>query len=492
MVDEQPMQYVSEPEKRVPIVFEADVVVAGAGVAGTFAAIAAARKGARTVLIDRFGSVGGNIGPGMINNGHMVSGRPHPSLGFECTVYPGLYGIGKEFLNRYACLGGRSIPPYSETNYPNDSHVASYVAQMMLEECGVQLLLSTQVADPIMDGTTVKGVFIENRSGRQAIPAKVVIDATGEADVARRAGAPFLLPKDEYHELDGHSPTGLGGYFLLGGIDWARHEAHARDVEPCEADVEWVRERYGEAVITQHRYIAPFLRQEFEKSGYEVIREIDLGLGPLKIRADSIGPIRETGCAQGRVAPERVNRVDAGDGLHMSKLEAACRRQIFETVQFWRTYVPGFENCSLLCVAPFLGARGGPSIEGEYILTMYDCREGKRFDDVIYLYGEFRALRWTAERGGAKWVDVPYRVLLPKRIDGLMAAGRCASGIPDTLLRNRMAVKVMGEACGVAAAMSAAKGIAPKQLDCKQLQDALLDAGFYLGDRHRLKELGLV
>ena len=492
MAEKHPIQHVREPEKRVPVLFEADVVVAGAGVAGIFAAIAAARKGARTVLVDRFGSVGGNIGPGMINNGHMVSGRPHPSLGFECTVYPGLYGIGKEFLNRYACLGGRSIPPYSGPNYPNDSHVASYAAQMMLEESGVQLLLSTQVADPIMDGTTVEGLFVENRSGRQAIPARVVIDATGEADVARRAGAPILLPKDEYHELDGHAPTGLGGYFLLGGIDWARHEAHARAAEVDEADVAWVCQRYGEAVATRHRYTAPFLRQELEKSGYEVVREIDLGLGPLKIRADSIAPLGETGCAQGRVAPERLNRVDAGDGLHMSKLEAACRRQIFETVQFWRTYVPGFEDCSLLCVAPFLGARGGPSIEGEYVLTMDDCREGRRFDDVIYLYGEFRALRWTAERGNAKWVDVPYRVLLPKRIDGLMAAGRCASGIPDTLLRNRMAAKVMGEASGTAAALSAAEGIAPKQLDPGQLQDALLDAGFYLGDRYRLKELGLV
>ena len=486
------MKYVSEPEKRVPVVFEADVVVAGAGVAGTFAAIAAARKGARTVLVDRFSSVGGNIGPGMINNGHMVSSQAHPSLDFECTVYPRLYGIGREFLNRYASLGGQSIPPYNETNYPNDSHVASYVAQVMLEESGVQLLLSTHVADPIMDGTVVKGLFVENKSGRQAIPAKVVIDATGEADVARRAGAPILLPKDEYHELDGHSPTGLGGCFLLGGIDWARHEAHAHDIEPTEEDVEWVREKHDEGVAAHYRHLAPFLRQEFEKSGYEMFPEIDLGMGPLPIWVEQVYPLREAGCGRGRFAPYFINRVDAGNGLHMSQLEAACRKQLFETVQFWRTYVPGFEDCSLLCVAPYFGARGGPSIEGDYVLTMYDCCEGKRFDDVIYLYGEFRALRWTAERGGAKWVDVPYRVLLPKGIDGLMAAGRCASGIPDTLLRNRMAVKVMGEACGIAAAMSAANGIAPRELDRKQLQDALLDAGFYLGDRHRLKELGLV
>ena len=168
------------------------------------------------------------------------------------------------------------------------------------------------------------------------------------------------------------------------------------------------------------------------------------------------------------------------------------RALAFETWNLWKNYVPGFEDSSLLFIAPFLGSRGGPCIEGDYTLTMEDCRAGKRFDDVIYVYGEFRALRYTASQGKPLWVDVPYRVMLPKGIEGLMAVGRSASGKPDTLLRNRMAVKVMGEAGGIAAALAVKKGIEPRALDVKELQHGLLDAGFHLGDRKRLMELGLV
>ena len=122
---------------------------------------------------------------------------------------------------------------------------------------------------------------------------------------------------------------------------------------------------------------------------------------------------------------------------------------------------------------------------------MDDCRAARKFDDVMFLYGEFRALEYLCSRGDPAWADFPYRVMLPKGVDGLMAVGRCASGIPDTLVRHRMMVKVMGQACGTAAALAARKGVSPKQIDVKELQKLLLDAGFYLGDKQRLAELGL-
>ena len=109
----------------------------------------------------------------------------------------------------------------------------------------------------------------------------------------------------------------------------------------------------------------------------------------------------------------------------------------------------------------------------------------------MYLYGEFRALRYVCERGGPVWGDVPYRVMVPKQIDGLLAAGRSASGKPDTLLRNRMAAKVMGQACGTAAALAVRRGVQPRELDIREFQRLLLAAGFYLGDARRLAELGL-
>ena len=482
------MRCVAEPEKQIPVAVEVDVAVAGAGVAGVFAALAAARSGARTALVERFGSVGGNIGPGMIVNGNMVSGRPHDLLTYECTVYPGLYGLGKEFLVRYAELGGGSIPPYRRTHYPWDASIASYVAQRMLEESGVELLVSTTVADPILDGRRVRGLFVESKSGREAIEAAVVIDATGEADLARRAGAPVLYPKTEYHAIDGHAPTGMGLSYVVGGVDWLRYEQGAA---LTDADRDWARDSLGEAAAKQES-IVPALRQAVEKGEYALEASVSLDGRQVSIKASGPSPLPGPGIGRGSAAAERVEELDAGSGRHIAALEVGLRARIFELFMVYRRYVPGFEEASLLCIAPFLGNRGGPCIEGDYTLTMDDCRAGRRFDDVMYLYGEFRALRHTAGQGEPKWTDLPYRVMLPKALDGMLAVGRSASGIPDTLLRNRMAVKVMGQAGGTAAAMAADQGVAPRELDVRQLQSRLLDDGFYLGDRHRLRELGLV
>ena len=267
------MSYIVEPEKRIPLVYDVDVAVAGASVSGVFAAIAAARNGAETVLIERFGSVGGNIGPGMIVNGHMISGQAHPKVWYECTVYPRLYGIGREFIDRYAALGGASIPPLTRTNYAGDASIASYVALKMLEESGVHLLLSTSVADPMLEGNRVRGLFVENKSGRQAVRAQVVIDATGDADVARRTSAPILYPKTSYHEVDGHAPTGMGLYYLIGGVGWEKYGAYM-ERRPCsEEDIAWGKEVLGQELFQKYRYLLPFLRKAYEKGEYEVRKE---------------------------------------------------------------------------------------------------------------------------------------------------------------------------------------------------------------------------
>jgi len=452
------MSYVVEPEKKIPVVYDVDVAVAGAGVAGVFAAIAAARNGAKTALIERFGSVGGNIGPGMIVAGHMISGRAHEQVWYECTVYPRLYGIGKEFVDRYATTGGRSIPPFADrggNHYAGDASVASYVALKMLEESGVELLLSTCVADPVLEGDCVQGVFVENKSGRQAVKAKVVIDATGEADVARRTPAPILYPKTVYREVDGHAPTGMGLYYLIGGVDWEKYETCVEQAPLSEEDRAWGNQALGEELAQRYRHLLPFLRRGAERGEYELKQSVVLDGASIGIRVGSMGRLGVPGLAQGRMSPERVEELDAGNGRHLSALEAKLRSRIFENAYFWKQHVPGFENSRLLCIAPFLGSRGGPCINGEYTLTMDDCRAGRRFDDVVYIYGEFRALRYTCGQGECRWTDVPYRVMLPKKTDGLLAVGRCASGVPDTLLRNRMAAKVMGQAGGTAAAMAA-------------------------------------
>ena len=494
------MAFVSEPERKTPVLYDVDVVVAGGSVSGVFAAIASSRLGAKTVLVERFGAVGGNMGPGMIVGGSLGSGRPHPRAHHQAGVYPGFMGIPKEFIERHASLGGGCVPPFSSGNYLRDANVASYTAMKMLEESGTILMLSAFASDPIMSGDTVAGLFVESKSGRQAVKAKVVIDATGDADVARRAGAPILYPQAHYHEIDGHSPTGMGLYFVVGGVDWEKYQAYLREYEPSPEEVEWAEGALGESMSRKHRHLLSFLREAMAKGQYRPPVIEDLGGARIEITAliartpDYKTEVALDGTlAAGGVSPGRVHEeIDTGDGTQISKLEAKLRTSAFELVQVHKDYVPGFEHAYLLMIAPFLGARGGPCIEGEYTLTMDDCKAARRFDDVTYLYGEFRALRHTCEQGECKWTDLPYRVMLPQKIDGLIAVGRSASGIPDTLLRNRMAVKHMGQVGGTAAALSAAKGVSPKELEVRELQRALVDGGFYLGDLDRLAELGLV
>jgi len=457
-------RFVVENEKNVEVVYNVDVVVAGGGVSGVFAAIAAARNRASTVLVERFAYPGGNIGPGMIAGGSLSGGHVR-------HLYGGYTGIPKEFIQRHIALDGGCVPespnlgnltpaPPPVVNdalyYMKDSNIASHVAMQMLQESGVKSLFSTSIADPILEDNRVCGVFVENKSGRQAVLAKVVVDATGEADVAMRAGVPMIYPQDSYYDIDKHGPGGAGVYYAVGGIN-------------CEKYNKYVNEQ--------------------KKRGKDV----------------RLGKSCEGGFLTGRYGPKRAGHQSgkyAHDGVQLSQDEIEMRLNIFERVQSWKRTLPGFENAYLLLISPYLGARGGPCIEGEYTLNPEDMKAGRRFPDVLYLFaargwfGPLGALDWddpkrNEARVDSPWTDFPYRAMLPKKIDGLLAVGRSASGIPDTLLRARMMVMHMGQAGGTAAALAVKNGVTPKELNVKMLQQKLLHDGFCLGDDARLKELGL-
>ena len=460
---------VTEPAKQVPVAYEADVVVAGGGMAGVFAAIAAARHGARTVLIEKYSVIGGVSGPGLNHGGGTQAIGPIKRVedGYmKIWVYPEVAGIPKEFAQRLEGMmaGNPATGAGKKAGHRLDiSHGVSYLATKMLKDAGVEVLLSAMVTDPIMEGDTVKGVFVEHKSGREAITAKVVIDATGEADVARRAGAPVLHPKDSYIELDGHAPNGIGQFIFLGGIDWAKYE------------------------------------QGFKKGGADfegTFAPLDIA-GIAKIVASKSSSRNTALNKVGELATIKVQlvrphgKVDAGNGWHWSKINEAMRVYSYDLMLDLRKRVPGCENAYLVSLGE-MGARGGPKIEGEYTMTMDDAMAGKRFDDVMYLYGEARVLKKTCELDkNCVWPDVPYRVMVPKKIDGLLAVGRSAAGIPDTLLRNRTAIQHMGEVGGIAAALAVKQSVVPRKLDVKALQRTLLKSGYYLGDARRLEALGL-
>jgi ribulose 1,5-bisphosphate synthetase/thiazole synthase len=446
-----PLNYIEEPAKQIPVAYDVDVVVTGGGFSGIAAALASSRAGAKTVLIERQGIVGGSFGPGMHFQTRFL--KDDPTLFQKGAPYDyvkgKVAGLTKDFDEQFTQLhAGRNTCSLANSN------LCSYMTTKMLQEEGVQLLLCSYVCDPIMDGRTVRGVFVENKSGRSAVLAKVVIDATGEADVARRAGAAILLPKAEYHQYDSHAPTGIGIWAMLAGIDQSKlNLKKSREVAFTKNIAGLAEVRCGGLLR-----VAP-----------------DPTLMAIKIQLVRPHP-----------------KVDAGDAKHVSALEVALRMYAIEYVERCRGNVPGCENAYLLYMAPYLCARGGPCIDGEYTLTMPECYRGERFDDAIYVYGEAHALRWQAAHNVPfRWTDVPYRVMIPKQIDGLIAVGRSASCVPDTLLRICESVICLGQAGGTAAAMCAAQDIQPRDLDVRQLQQRLLRQGFYLGDDKRLEELGL-
>ena len=450
--------YVVEPEKRVPVLGEADVAVVGAGTSGLFAAIAAARLGAKTVLIDRFGMVGGNLGPAMIIAGSIAPGYPHgPEGGFILPQGPA--GIAKEFVDRMLDLlvtgqYGSHDPNTLAPNYADESNVASYVGTRMAEEADVELLLSVCAADPVVEAGRLTGLFLEGPSGRGAIRAGVIIDATGNASVADRAGAPMIYhvgPDPAYKCLVAErrllsdfawwNETGLA--CLVGGIDFQRYrEAYSHDEKA-------LREEYG-----------PPADQYGDDIGY------------LKVALNGQFEHRST--------------------LQMSAIETIIRKRAFEKVLRMREGIPGCEHAYLLATASYLGGRGGSCIEGEHTLTLDEAYNGTEFDDVLYRVIFRRPFVTGHNKHG---FEVPYRILLPKGIDGLLVTGRGASyirrGHDGPGIRPRPSMMTLGEATGTAAALAVRDGCTPRALDVKLLQSELVAAGIPVGNRERLRDLGI-
>ena len=434
-----------------------DVAVIGAGTSGLFAGIAAARMGAKTVLIDRFGMLGGNIGPSMIVGGS-ITAQEYPDSPAGNMVLPGgASGIAKEIVEGINALSAASRFDFYDrnrmaTNYADEANIISYLGMKMAEKCGLELLLSVYAADPIVEGKKVTGLFVEGKSGRVAIKAAVVIDATGDASLADRAGAPMIhhVPPDPAFRNMVHesklmkdfpwwNETGLT--CLVGGVDFERY----------------------------NKVLAPAEKGE-------------------KTR----GPLRQYGEETAVFTIGFKGQFEHHSMLQMSAIEVMLRKQAFEKVMDMRKETPGCEQAYLLATGWYIGGRGGACIEGDHVLTLQESYDGKEFDDAIFRI-IFRRMR--APGPNKKGFEVPYRILLPKGLEGMLVAARGASyirrGHDGTGNRVRLPMMVLGQAAGTAAAMAVKNKVTPRAIDVKALQKELLRAGIYIGDRDRLAELGL-
>ena len=456
--------------KQVPVVAEADVVVAGGGMAGAVAAITAARNGASVVLIDRYGCLGGNIGPGMFSGGSNAIAH-----GFPNAMPEGLKGVAGEVVHR--CEG------YCEGllghDYFKDSQAVAYVLFRMMEENNVRLLLNTFVTDPLMEGERIVGLVVENKSGAQAVRGQVIVDATGDADVAARAGAPTDSGVNYSHP---------GMFFAVGGVDTRRYlDFLENGPEPEPDDVKWAEEMFTREFGLRWyprslNPLLPYLKKASYLGSYHICRRIG-DIAVVTVDHGFYTPLRDTVGAQVGLHGAEIRSHDAEQ---MGELERGARVYIFETALFLRRYVPGFEGSHLHTIAPYFHARGGRSAVCDYNVTADDVNRGARFEDVTFVvYGS------EGERGPDAGSDFPYRQFLPKGVEGLLTAGRSTIIQPPTM-RTRWKVLVMGQVAGLAAALAARDSRTPRQIDVGELQ-RLLHRKYHtpMGPPERLRELGL-
>lgn len=456
------MKTVTVPAAEIPVRAEVDVLVVGAGPAGIMAAQAAALvPGTKVMLIESRGILGGNMTMGL------------PLLGFLGRKGNEIIkGLPLQFVERLRARGEathhRPCPLHVSLTMI-DPEGTKRLAFEIIKECGIELLMYVFATDVIMEGNTVKGVIIDSKKGREAILAKRVVDCTGDGDIAYRAGAEMA-----YGNENGiaQPPTLM---FSMRGVD-SRKLRDAIADHPELYDIDFIPNEYFRA--DDNCTVVGFRNQikQARAAGYKLPVERTIFM---------------TGMAPDEwwVNMSRVNGIDATDPEQYTRGEEICAEQNHEIVRYLKAYIPGFENAYMDRVAPFMGIRETRRIVGEYTLNEQEVLDCARFDDVIAVAGYPVDLHHPV--GGdctLYWCpdsyDIPYRCLVPKKIDGLIVAGRCVSMSHLALASARVMGPAMalGEAAGKAAALSIKDGVELRDLNVPELQSALKAEGAYLGE----------
>jgi hypothetical protein len=443
-----------------PLYAEADVAVVGGGPAGLAAAASAARGGARTLLVERYGFLGGMGTAGGVTNFAGLYGR----VGGQWQQL--VRGVADELLERIDALGGLNAP---QDGLQGRIRVRSYdtsaykcAADALMADAGVQLLFHALVTGVVKagavdaEGERIDGLVVHTRSGPRLVRARVVVDASGDADVAALAGVPFEVGDGAGSGL---YPTTM---FRIAGVDPARALAAIGEFKAID-------ELMAKAAASgQYR---------FPRRGAILRPQLD----PTEWRAN----VTQLAAPDGRA----LNALDAAE---LSRGEVEGRRQIVEYMRFLRAEVPGFEKARITEIAPQVGVRETRRIAGAYALSGEDILSSARFEDRIGINAwpmELHAagrIDWGFPRDEARaFNDLPLRMLLPQgRVGNLLVAGRCASMTHEgqSAARASGGCFVMGQAAGTAAAqmLQHAGPVAWGRLDITALQDRLRAQGAVL------------
>jgi hypothetical protein len=437
------MRTITEPARKIPVAAEAEVLVVGGGAAGVAAAIAAGRNGAETLLLERYGYLGGDA------TGAMVLVLDDMTDSSQITVG----GIAQEMIDRMKDEGGAVDPPeedlwvanpwawerwrkwafadlYARVPPPKpivytasfDPDSMKMVSLDMVREAGVKLRFHSWIVGSYVEDGMIRGVIIESKAGRHAILAKVVIDTTGDGDVFASAGAKFV------HD----------GYRLT------------------------VVHRFGD--------VNTDAAEEWERANPEEARVVN---GEMKRIYGGSWDNWWLKTVRPGVVWCNCPHFDGLDGLKVEDLttvEVEARDRIRRALAYARANVPGFENAYIVDTAPQIGVRQTRLLQGEYVLTKDDILAKRRFDDCI---------------GRGRDYYMPYRSLLPIGVENLLVAGRHYSATPEAqrISREIPPCQVMGEAAGTAAALAAKLNVPPRQVSVLLLQQTLVEQGAILETR---------
>ncbi len=452
------MEQITEPARRIDVVHETDVLVVGSGPGGLAAAIGAARAGVSVTLVERFGCFGGNM--------TVVGVEGFAWYRHEKTVDS--EGVGREFEDRARSADAGAPEPQSDSFAP-DAEAFKLIADDFVREEGITPMLHRAFAAPVMLGTTIRGIVTESKAGRQAIIAQRVIDATGDADVAQRAGAAvFKTPREEM--------MAASVMFSMTGVDRESFLNEVRENPQTYRDWEgvgWKIETTGK----EDDMFSPFLRRPFHRA-----REAGL-------IAEDIGPISGTwGAIHDSGDLTYLNLVhlagcDGTDPGDLTRCEMAGRRHALAAVDALQSYQPGCADARLRNFGMTLGIRDTRKLDAVYNMTADDVRGEARFEDSVGVFPEFidgYGILILPTTG--RYFHVPYRCLVPKGVTNLLVAGRIVGGdkVSHAATRSMMCCTVTGQGAGVAAAVSIKHKLDTREMDISLLQTELSRQGVRL------------
>jgi ribulose 1,5-bisphosphate synthetase/thiazole synthase len=401
---------ITEPARQIDVIHRTDVLVVGSGPGGLAAALAAARAGVAVTLVERFGCFGGNI--------TTVGVEGFAWYRHEATVEAN--GIGREFEERAKAMGA-AVPESQSLSYELDSEGFKLVADRLVEEAGITPMLHRMFVAPIMEGDRITGIITESKAGREAILARVVIDATGDADIAHRAG----VNKARFMEDVRANPQTYA--------DWSTGE--------------WTVETDGK----EDTMFSPFLKKPFE-----IARKAGVIPADLTTISGTWGAVHDTGEMTYMNLVHLAN-CDGTDPADLTRFEIEGRRQAMLAIEALRRFAPGCEGVRLRNFGMTIGIRDTRKIDAVYNMTERDVRGEARFEDTIGIYPEFidgYGILILPTTG--RYMHIPYRSLLPQRVKGLLVAGRATGGdrVAHAATRNMAACAVAGQGAGIAAAQA--------------------------------------